>query len=590
VIAEGSEIQRKTIAARGEGQSSKLTVLLCRIACVGFALFETWSQRFFINEDGASYLDMSDALIKHDWHLLVNPIWSPLYPFLIGAATWFARPQAQLELEIVHALNFVIFLGALASFEFFLRQVIRVFRTENERADANSAVFLPVWIWQLLGYSLFAWTTLGMMVAPRMVTPDLCVAAFVYLDCGLLLSLRAGIKRSRISILLGLTLGLGYLAKAILFPMAFVFMIVAFFFIGDWKKATRSLALTFLVFCAIAAPFFVAMSTRVGKLSYSEVGNLNYAWHVNHVGAGKAAGGPFYFSDAGPPAYLRHPLTLLYRHPDAFDVREPTAFTYAPRQDMEYWAAGTKAGFNPGNQLRAIAGGLKVLFADPHAAPVSGLIVVGVILLVTGQKGRRNFKSILRGWPLLIPGILAPCLYLLVSVEPRYVAPFFVIVLMGLFPGLLLQRPADAANRIAASTVVVSISLMALSALFVGYHLAGFPRGESNGLLLHVGQSLNAAGVRPGEEVAIVGDSADGCRWARMAHVRIVAQILREDVDDFWRLSDPRMKTEVYDAFARAGAKAVVAEQAPPSGDLSDWQRLGDTDYYVHILTPSRSN
>jgi hypothetical protein len=69
-----------------------------------------------------------------------------------------------------------------------------------------------------------------------------------------------------------------------------------------------------------------------------------------------------------------------------------------------------------------------------------------------------------------------------------------------------------------------------------------------------------------------------------MARVRIVAQILREDTGDFWRISDPREKAEVYDAFARFGAKAIVAEETPPPVGFADWQRLGDTHYYVHLL------
>ena len=224
VKAEFSDNEEKAVQTLGEDQRYKLTRLVCWIVCIGFALLEAWSQRQFINEDGISYLDMSDALLRHNWHLLINPIWSPLYPFLIGIVTWLTRPSAQWEVPLVHVLNFVIFLGALASFEFLLRQVISVLRRENGRGDADSAAPLPVWIWQLLGYSLFAWSTFGMLWAPRMVTPDLCVATFVYLDAGLVLSLRASSKRSRTGLLLGLTLGLGYLAKAILFPMAFLFM------------------------------------------------------------------------------------------------------------------------------------------------------------------------------------------------------------------------------------------------------------------------------------------------------------------------------------------------------------------------------
>jgi len=567
----------------------KFTRLVCWTICLGFALIEAWSQRQFINEDGISYLGMSDVLLRHNWHLLVNPIWSPLYPSLIGVATWLTRPSAQWEVPLTHVVNLIIFVGALASFEFLLRQVILLLEGDNQRQDSDSPAPQSVWTWQLLGYSFFAWTTVGMMWAPRYITPDLCVAMLVYLDAGLLLSLRTGTKRSRICFLLGLTLGLGYLAKAILFPMAFVFMVIAFFAIGNRRKAALPVAITFLVFCAVSAPLFIAISRRVGRPTYSEVGNLNYAWHVNRISGGKAAGHAFFLSASGPPAYLKRPMTLLYKRPDAYGFREPIGFAYPPRDDMEYWDAGTRPVFNARDQVRAIARNLAVLFRDTHILAMSGLIAAGLLLLLTGPNSSRRFKNILSSWPLLVPGVAAPCMYLLVSVEPRYVAPFLVLILLGLFPGVFLENPADAAKRTAIWTAVVATSLMVFAALLVVYHLAGFPRAEpSHGEFVQVGTSLNRAGVQPGEDVAIIGDGSDGCRWARMARVHIVAQILREDVDDFWRISDPRVKAEVYNAFAKWGAKAVVAEQTPPSDGLADWQRLGDTHYYVHLLALSR--
>ena len=360
--------------------------------------------------------------------------------------------------------------------------------------------------------------------------------------------------------------------------------------IGDRRKAVRPLAIAFLLFVAVAAPLFISMSRRVGRPSYSEAGNLNYAWHVNHVGGGKLAGGPFFQPASGPPPYLKHPVTLLHDRPDAFGFREALAFTYPPRQDMEYWGAGTHAVFNPRNQLRAIGENLALFGTDPHIVPMSGIIAGGLVLLLMGTDAPRHFKNTLRSWPLLVPGIAAICLYLLVSVEPRYVAPFLVLLALGLFPGLLLRNSKHATKRTVMATVVIAASVMVVTALFVVYHLAGFPRGETLGIFVHVGESLNGAGVRPGEEIAIIGDSSDGCRWARMARVRIVAQILREDMGDFWRVSDPGVKEEVYNAFARAGAKAVVAEETPPPGELADWQRLGNTHYYVHFLALSRSN
>ena len=109
-------------------------------------------------------------------------------------------------------------------------------------------------------------------------------------------------------------------------------------------------------------------------------------------------------------------------------------------------------------------------------------------------------------------------------------------------------------------------------------------------MFLQVGESLNRAGVLPGEDVGIIGDGSDGCRWARMARVQIVAQILREDTNDFWSGIRPSREGRIYDAFARAGAKAVVAEETPPPSGFADWQRLGDTHYYVHFLVLDGSN
>jgi hypothetical protein len=578
--------QEKSVKILSEDQRLRRATLICRMVCIVFALTETWSQRRFINEDGISYLDMSDVLIRHNWHLLVNPIWSPLYPVLIGLVTWLTHPSAQWEVPIVHALNFVIFLGAIASFEFLLRQVIDILRQDSVRGDSRVAARMPLWAWQLLGYSLFAWSTFGMIWAPRMVTPDLCVATFIYLDAGLLLSLRAGSSRIRNCFLLGLTLGFGYLAKAILFPMAFVFIFGAFLAIGSWKKAILPLAVTFLLFCTVSAPLVFTMSELVGKPSYSEAGNLNYAWHVNHVTAGKLVGGPFFSAEAGAPAYLKHPVALLYVQPEVYSFKEPLVLTYPPRSDMGYWGAGTKAVFIPRNQLSAIIEGLVLFFRDPHILPLSALIVAGFFLILLRLISDKT-KNISVCWLLLIPGMVGSSLYLLISVEPRYVAPFFLMILLGLFPGVVHGGSVNTDSRKKIWTVTVAASLVTMTALLVTYHLAGFPRGENGETFRQIGRALNSAGVEPGEEIGIIGDGSDGCRWARLARVRIVAQILREDMAGFWSTSDP---DKVYGAFIQAGAKAVVAEQVPPSDRLSDWQRLGTTDYFVHILGPSRGN
>ncbi|HEX8814384.1 MAG TPA: hypothetical protein VF753_02690 [Terriglobales bacterium] len=586
---EFSQDQPQSTPSALEDRTYKRVRLVCWLVCIAFALIEAWSQRMFINEDGISYLDMSDYLLRHNWHLLVNPIWSPLYPILIGIVTWFARPTGLAEGPVVHVINFVIFLGALASFEFLLRQVISVLGPESERSKTS----IPVWAWQLLGYSFFAWSTFGMLWAPRMVTPDLLVTAFVFLDCGLLLSLRSGNKLLRTCLLLGVALGLGYYAKAILFPLAFVFIFLALFMIGNLRKSLLPLALTSLIFIGISAPLLIAMSKRVGHPSYSEVGNLNYAWHVNHAGAGKLAGGPFFYSESGPPAYLKHPATLLHAHPDAFEIREPIAYTYAPRQDMEYWSAGTRVVFNWRNQMHAIFDNLKLLFVDSHNALMIFLIIAGFAFALARPDRGLRLRKMLHSLPFFVLSLIAISLYMLIAVEPRYIAPFLVLILLGMLPGVLVANTKQATKRTVLTMNFISAALVIFTAMFVGYHLAGFPRGfHGDGLDVYarVGTYLNTAGVNPGDEIAIIGDSSDGDRWARAARVRIVAQILREDVKDFWAIPDATTRGGIYDAFARTGARAVIAEDTPPPSALAEWQQLGNSHYYVHFLNSSERN
>ena len=505
--------------------------------CLALALLELWSGRYYTDPDGISYLDMSDALLRHNWHLLINPLWSPLYPCLIGVTRWILRPSAYWELPVVHVLNFVIFLGALASFEFLLRQVTQVLGQRRGPRDVQSPQPLPSWIVQLIGYSLFIWSTFVLINGLRRVYPDLLVSMFVYLDAGMVLRLRTNASKIGTFLLLGLALGFGYLAKAILFPMAFVFMGAAFLVLGAWRKGLLPLTLTLVIFAATTAPLLVGISKMVGRPSFGESGSLNYAWHVN----GKELL-PFYSSRPRP--HLRHPINRISEKPSAFEFRQPFSVTYPLYFDPQYWNAGVRTVINLREQLRAISQNLTVFYAS-LVAPVWGLIGGFLILFFMSPDLPESLRNVVSNWQLLVPGIVAMGLYALVWVEPRYVAPFVVLVWLGLFCGIRLKRSEDSARLGAAATLVITASMILLTAPYVVYHLADpLPVLQGHGgMYYRVAESLNKAGVRPGESVAIIGSGWDGMVWARLARVRIVAQIPPDDVDEFWR-ADPNLRAE----------------------------------------------
>jgi len=97
-----------------------------------------------------------------------------------------------------------------------------------------------------------------------------------------------------------------------------------------------------------------------------------------------------------------------------------------------------------------------------------------------------------------------------------------------------------------------------------------------------VAEGLREKGVVSTDKVAFIGDSFRAF-WAHLLGIRIVAEIQRDKVVSFWE-ADSTVRVEVINAFARSGAKAVVAERPPLGTDLSGWQKIGSTDYYIYSL------
>src|SRR5215213_1471863 len=144
-----------------------------------------------MNEDGISYLDLGDAYLAGHWRP-INSVWSPLYPLILGTALRLARPSLQWEFTVVHLVNFGIYLLALICFEFFWRETRRALETAV-RSDPGK-IILPEWAWWAFGHTLFIWSAV-VLIRLRTVTPDMVVAAIVYLAAGLLV--RIGAARSR---------------------------------------------------------------------------------------------------------------------------------------------------------------------------------------------------------------------------------------------------------------------------------------------------------------------------------------------------------------------------------------------------------
>ena len=152
---------------------------------VTLGLCRAWAGRHWINPDGISYLDLGDAYIHGTWTATVNGLWNPFYPCFMGLALKVLHPSMAQEFPVVHFLNFLIYLAALASFRFFWTAVICY---DHTRQDLGLTT-LPAPVWTVLGYTIFIVSTLE-FIGLEIVGADLCLATFVFLAAGLVVRLR----------------------------------------------------------------------------------------------------------------------------------------------------------------------------------------------------------------------------------------------------------------------------------------------------------------------------------------------------------------------------------------------------------------
>lgn len=287
---------------------------------VVLVLIQVLFWRNMMDADGMSYLDVAHAYAEGDWAGAVNAYWSPLYSWLLTALIVIFHLSPRQEIAVTNALSFVLFLLALAAFSFFLHQLLARTSVAEERTEraSNRA-------WLALAYAALAYACISLTHVGRG-GPDLLLAASFYMAMGLMLRFaRASTREIPTGLLLGAVLGLGYLAKAVMFPVAVLALVCFGVLTRRAKRGTLGLALAILAFGGISAPWIATLSHAKGRWTYGDTGRLNYFWYVND-GA------------QGDPAYGRilHPPRELSRSPVVYEFAEPVRGTYPLWYDPSY--------------------------------------------------------------------------------------------------------------------------------------------------------------------------------------------------------------------------------------------------------------
>ena len=570
--------------------------LLFWTATILVAAFLTWSGWFGFSVDGLSYLDIADAYRRHDWATAINAYWSPLYSWVLALGLGILKPSSYWLFPAIQLINFLISLFALLCFDFLWSGQGEHLRKMTRESEDSQLIVFPRWTWMAVGYTLFIWTITRAIPASE-VGADMLVAAIVFLVCGLIARIRAGSTGFGFFALLGFVLGFGYLAKGVMFPLALVFMGVAFLAVGNIRKGTLRTLVALIVFLAVSAPFIGAISRSKGRFTIGDTGKINYAWGVNRSA-------PFFNWQGGDPTAgtPKHPTRKLLSAPALYEFATPIGGTYPPHYDPSYWNEGIKPHFDVKQQIRTIITGLYACY-DAFIVPQSGFIAGVIILLLLGGNRTEVLTRVLKNWHLWLPALVGLGVYILITVTPRNVASFMLLLWVALLSGIRLPD-TQVSKRLLAFVTGTVIFLLSLNiAQTLGTRIYEWRERSTNGNWL-VAEEMSRLGIRPGDRIASLG-SAYNEYFARVAGVKIVAEIPSSDVGMFWA-GDSHLKSEVFATFVKTSARAVVTWETPsavlktewqktgssPANAAPDktWQELGDSGYYLHLLTPAEAS
>jgi len=527
---------------------------LCAVAISAYA------GRHAMNPDGLSYLDIASSTLSGGPSGIVSGYWSPGYPALLSLALLLVRPTAEHVFALLHFVNLLIFIVAIGTFSFFLRSFFTMLEQYGALIENWRSYFTPV------AFSTFLFFSLR-FIGTDFVTPDLAVAAVVFLAAGLGCCLSLPIPKRRHYIALGFVLGLGYYVKAPMLPLGIVFLALLSLDLQRPRCMPRQTLLvsyltSFLVALSVTVPWITALSVREGKLSFGDSGRLNYAWYVN---------GNLWAEDLEHPKPYEtpnYPAPKLMPIPLTLQFASPIGGTYPLWYDPPFWYRGLKARFD----LRQQVGALKETWQTFKAMFIAqAVFIVGAVVLLVTSALRRTAVALPPGiWWLLAWPVAASLMYALVHVEPRFLGAFLILWWVASFGSLLLR-----AGRMVA--LPFCITLVCILAIPITADL----RAKSADIVrdLHhptspdyqiIALRLRDLGLRSGDRVAIVG-YAYNCYYARYDHLRVIAQVPNET--EFSNL-EPAQFRALVERLGSIGVNALIVPTGSKVPADPDWGEI----------------
>ena len=451
-------------------------------------------------------------------------------------------------------------------------------------AAIRGLLFWPERAWWLIGYLLFIWATLT-QIEIWSVTPDMLMAALLFVAAGLLLRTRAGDVRWSTFAALGLVLGLGYLSKSIMFPISLALLGVALISAENLRQSASRVLGALTIFLAITLPFIYLISVKAGHITFGEAGTITYLRHVNGI--------PFSHWQGIPPGNgsPMHPSRQVLDHPPIYEFGAPIEGTYPIALDPLYWVEGAETRLNPQRQTGLLLESA-LFYIDLFVRQFGGIFAGVFILYLSSKIEKPAIRVRVRNWSVALVGLSGLVLYAPVLVEGRYIGAFMLLLMADLLGNISPADRPGAKKLITGVTVIIATVLLANLAYSTlqGYADLQDNLAPATGSMAsrppswpgEAAQELQALGIRAGDPVALIGYGFDSF-WARLARVQIVAEMLDSDAEPFWN-GDDTLRSEVIEAFAGTGAKVVVAEYVPAGTPMAGWRQVNDTNFYIYVI------
>ena len=573
-------------------------LILCGI---GYAKYDSYR----IDGDAVAFMDIADALRAHDFALVINGYWNPMYAGTLAIGQSIAHPSRVNELQIFYWMNFWIFVACIFACIYFVRSLVLL----RERYGANTTTppvlsppALTLLALALLFFGFQRELSLGAVRA------DALLLFFIFLAASFLLRLQAT-QRFLFYPLLGIALGLAYLTKSFAFlPSAF--LLTTIFVFGLTRKSTQrtrilsGAILAGILFATIAGPYILAISKQRGRFTTGESARLNYSFFIDNTGRWHE----WHSGDLGhATATFKHHEQLIVDTPPVYSYARHPIGTYPLWFDPSYWTDTLQPHFwLKGHILRFLRN--IVVFIRFLVGHLEALVVLAVLLL-TGCFFPRQRRDWLPFLPVALLGLLMIAIYFPIDLQDRYLTGAFLLFLLPLFAMLRSSSATKTSTQpstqtptqpFTQTTAIASALTLLLAGLAVADAAAdlgfrrrtlsttGYPRGAYSKEIYPAAQGLNDLGIGYGQTVACFGDAAcyTDHYWARIADTPIRAEIEVPDGGDpnaFWQ-ANAAHHDEIIAALRARNITAIVGYFEPSGNIPAGWHQLGTSDVYAYPL------